>query len=354
MMTRKTAPTKYMRLALLTVSAIVTLATNPVASAQEQRPYPTSSVFEGAPLQAEQRARLESLISAPRDPRLRKKLTDQLCPPSIRRAEIVSDGVKPVLSVVENSGATEILFSRPEIDNQTGPSQFSYLVEFYPNQVLMRHSTPRYASEGAGITAAFPLDHTRGVWSEGKLGTDMLVLIPATRNCGVQAVVLCPRVYQRPDKLVRSSFAPQAARLLYSAKADGLAASTLETSDKPEAARVMASIQGNQSVTLPSQWFVVGNDNRNPAATLKHSIARQDPKTLPPFTATRLPHLIALQSRLDFGSQTSVLRTATRSTTVEISELPVRDLESVQVRNSQFTVEGGTCYLVAQWVETVL
>jgi hypothetical protein len=192
------------------------------------------------------------------------------------------------------------------------------------------------------------------VWSEGKLGTDMLVLIPSTKACGVQAVVLCPRVYQHPDRLVASSFTPRAARLLYTAKADGLAASALGTSEAPETGRVMASIQGNKNVVLPSQWFVVGNDNRNPAATIKHSIARQDPRALPPFTAMQLPHLISLQSRLDFGSQTSVLRTATRSTTVEISEFPVSNLDSVQVRNSLFTVEGGTCYLVAQWGETVL
>jgi hypothetical protein len=354
MTTRHNALRKNTTLGFLALSAITTFLTSDVGLAQEQRSYPTSSVFEGAPLQTQLRARLESLITAPRDPKLRRKLTDQLCPVSIRRAEIVGDGVKPVLSVVENSGATEILFSRPESDTQTGPSQFSYLVEFYPNQVLVRHNTPRYASEAAGIAAPFPTDHTRGVWSEGKLGTDVLVLIPSTRDCGVQAVVLCPRVYQHPDKLVPSSFTPRAARLLYTAKADGLAASTLGTSEAPEAAKVMASIQGNKNAALPSQWFVVGNDNRNPAATIKHSIARQDPKALPPFTATQLPHLIALQSRLDFGSQTSALRTATRTTTVEISEFPVSNLDSVQVRNSLFTVEGGTCYLVAQWGETVL
>jgi hypothetical protein len=161
-------------------------------------------------------------------------------------------------------------------------------------------------------------------------------------------------VYQHPDKLVASTFTPSGARWLYSAKADGLAASVLGTSEAPEAAKVMASIQGNINVALPSRWFMVGNDNRNPAATIKHLIARQDPKALPPFTAMQLPHLISLQSRIDFGSQNSVLRTATRSTTVEISELAVRDLDSVQVRNSLFTVEGGTCYLVAQWGETVL
>lgn len=342
-------------LGLLALSAIATLITSLSTLAQEQqRPYPTSSAFEAMPLQADQQARLVSLITAPRDFKLRKKITDQLCPASIRRAESLSDAVKPVLSVVENSGATEILFSRPANDSQTGPTQFSYLVEFFPNQVLVRHSTPRYSSEAAGVAAPYPIDYTRGVWTEGKLGTDMLVLIPSTRDCGVQAVVLCPRVYQHPDKLVASAFIPNAARLLYSAKADGLAASMLGTTEAPEAGKVMASIQGNKNVALPSQWFSVGSDSKNPATTIKHTIVRQDSKALPPFTAMQLPHVIALQSRLDFGSQESVLRTATRTTTVEISEFPVRDLDSVQVRNSLFTVEGGTCYLVAQWGETVL
>jgi hypothetical protein len=354
MTTRLNTPRNHLRRGLLTLVATATFAANHVALAQEQRPYPASNTFEGVSLQAEQRGRLSTLITAPRDPKLRRKITEQLCPGSIRRAEIVSDAVKPVLSVVEVSGATEILFSRPSDTTQTGPTQFSYLVEFFPNQVLVRHSTPRYISEAAGVIAPFPVDYTRGVWTEGKLGTDMLVLIPSTRDCGVQAVVLCPRVYQHPDKLVVSQFAPSAARWLYTAKADGLAAAALVTTEAPEKARVMASIQGNKNVTLPSQWFVVGNDNKNPAATIKHSIARQDPRALPPFMAMQLPHLISLQSRLDFGSQTSVLRTATRSTTIEISEFPVRNLDSVQVRNSLFTVEGGTCYLVAQWGETVL
>ena len=340
---------------LFALGMVATLATSVSTLAQEQqRAYPTSSAIEATPLQAEQHARLASLITAPRDPKLRKKITDQLCPATIRRAEIVSDSVKPVLSVVETSGAAEILFSRPANDTQTGPTQFSYLVEFFPNQVLVKHSTPRYLSEAAGVAAPYPLDYTRGVWTEGKLGTDVLVLIPSTRDCGVQAVVLCPRVYQHPDKLVTSAFTPAAARWLYTAKADGLAASMLGVSDAPEAAKVMASIQGNKNIALPSQWFAIGTDNKNPAATIKHSIARQDPKALPPFTAMRLPHLIALQSRLDFGSQSSVLRTATRSTTVEISEFPVKNLSSVQVGHTLFSVQDGTCYLVAQWGETVL
>lgn len=343
---------RQIRQSLLHITLWVTTLTTPLSLyADEPRPYPASSAIETTAISPERRARLESLITAPNDPKIRKKITDQLCPPAITRAEIVTDSVKPVLSVVENSAATEIVFSRPTSDTQTGPTQFSYLVEFFPTQVLLRHGAPRYASEAAGVIAPFPADHTRGVWTEGKLGTDMLVLIPSTRDCSTQAVVLCPRVYQHPDKLVRSSFTPTAARLLYNAKADGLAAAALGT---PEAGRVMASIQGSSAVSLPPQWFVVGNDPRNPAATVKHSTRGADGKSPPPFTPTTLPFAITLQSRLDFGTQTAVLRTATRATTVEITELPVRDLNSVQVRNSFFSVEEGTCYLVAQSIATTL
>ena len=346
---------RQIRQSLLHITLWVTTLTTPLSLyADEPRLYPASSAIETTAISPERRARLESLITAPRDPKIRRKITEQLCPPAITRAEIAADSVKPVLSVVENSAATEIVFSRPTSDTQTGPTQFSYLVEFFPTQVLLRHGTPRYASETAGVAAPFPADYTRGVWTEGKLGTDMLVLIPSTRDCSTQAVVLCPRVYQHPDKLVRSSFTPTAARLLYNAKTDGLAAAALGTPEAPEAGRVMASIQGSSAVSLPPQWFVVGNDLRNPAATIKYSTRGADGKSPPPFTPTTLPFAITLQSRLDFGTQTAVLRTATRAITVEITEFTVRDLNSVQVRNSFFSVEEGTCYLVAQSIATTL
>lgn len=339
---------------LVALSALTLLSMGDIIQAQEQRPYPSSSSIEATPLTPEQRVRLENLVTAPRDPKLRNKLTDQLCPPAVKRADVASDAVKPVLSVVENSGATEILFSRPSSEPQTGPTQFSYTVEFLANHVLLRHGNPRFASETAGVIAPYPADYTRGVWTEGKLGTDIFVLVPSTKDCAVQAVVLCPRVYQHPDKLVKSSFSPSAARLFYTAKADGLAASTPVNPQAPEAARVMASIQGNKNVTLPAQWSLIGNDIRNPAATIKHSSRGMELKSPPPFIPVTLPHVITLQSRLDFGTQTAVLRTASKSTTVEISEFPVRDLGAIQVKHSLFSVEDGLCYLVAQSNATML
>ncbi len=345
---------KTQLLGLTILSALVGLSVAPPARAQEQRPYPPRGEMDSVPLSVEQRSRLESLVMAPRDPKLRKKITDQLCAPIVKRAESVNETVKPVLSVVENSGATEIVFSRPAADSQTGPEQFSFLVEFFANQVLLRHSTPRFASESIGVAVPYPLDYTRGVWTEGKLGTDMLVLIPSTKNCAAQAVVLCPRAYQHPDKLVQSQFVPTAARWFYTAKADGLAAATISAPQGSEAGRVMASIQGNAHVTLPTQWSAIGNDARNPAATVKYSNRGPEVKTPPPFIRATLPHVITLQSRLDFGTQTAVLRTATRTTTVEISELPVRSLNSVQVGHSLFSVEDGMCYLIAQSSSTML
>jgi hypothetical protein len=62
-----------------------------------------------------------------------------------------------------------------------------------------------------------------------------------------------------------------------------------------------------------------------------------------------LPWIAALRSRLDFGREDTVLRTAFKETDFEVSEFKIEALPSIQTKNSQFSVEGGACYLVAQW-----
>ena len=53
----------------------------------------------------------------------------------------------------------------------------------------------------------------------------------------------------------------------------------------------------------------------------------------------------------DFGSETAPLKTATKRTNVEISKFRVMDKPATMIGKNSMLIEGGECYLIAQWSE---
>lgn len=328
---------------------IATTVGGSALSASAQTPYPTSSAITATPLDATKRNLLSTLLTAPPAAPIRKKTTAELCPPSIAPALVADPSAKQALTIVENSVATEILFERPSKAGETAPSRFSFLVEFSPTRVLLQHLNPRYQSEASGYSAPFLFDRTRVVWMEGKLGTDVLVFIPAVRDCGVQAVVLCPRSYVPHNSLVASHFTPIAVRELISARADGLFSPPAGVPGK-----VQATLLATNNIALPEKWFATAMGNDHPATVVKYQLPRENREKYPPFTTTSLPWLAAIESRLDFGRENESLRTSMKRLNVEISNYTIPSYAQLTVGHSEFSVEGGDCYLVAEWTETKL
>jgi hypothetical protein len=315
-----------------------------ISVAHDGLSYPSSPLITAEPLDQTRRELLHSVINAPRGKPVKPKVLEQLCPFTLIESTAREDAARESLTVVENSVATEVLFERVEGTGERAPQRFSFLVEFSLGRVLLQHSDPRFSSDAGGLSAPYPSDTSRALWSEGGLGTDMFVLIPPLKACNVQAVVLCPRSYQHPNKLVDSEFRPVAARFIVTAKADGLYTNPAGTT-----AQVMASLQGSKNVALPREWSATTVADKDPAATVRLETPRGDRSQYPSFIPMELPTVAAIRSRLDFGRRDAVLRMAFKETDIEISSFEVSALPSIQSSNSVFNVHRGACYLVTQW-----
>ena len=314
-----------------------------------QSQYPTSSAIATEPLDQARRDLLRKIIDEPLDDVKRGKALEKLCPLNVSQSPLTDEAAKRALPIVENSLATDILFERPEDPSITGPRQFSFLVEFSLTRVVLQHGSPRFPGDAPGQSVTFPIGAPRGVWLQGKLGTDMFVLVPSVRECGARAVVLCPRAYKPEDTLADSKFIPKAARVLVTAKADGVFSNPAGTT-----AKVVASIRATPNIRLPREWSNTVVGSKNPEASVKMVAPRNDRSQWPPFSPIQLPWLAAVESRNDFGTDAQVYRSSWKTTSLEISEYQVKEIPAIAVGYSEYSVEGGTCYLVAEWTASSL
>jgi len=311
--------------------------------------YPTDSLIRSEPLDQGRRELVRSLIDETLDEIKRKRVRDSLCPLDVSQSRLSDESAKRALPIVENSVVTEILFERPDEPASSAPKQFSLLVEFSLTRVLLQHSLPRFPGDAPGQSVVFPSGTSRGVWLQGKLGADIFALVPSVRECGIRAVVLCPRSFKPQDILADSGFKPKGVRVLVTAKADGVFANPVGTTGK-----VVASIRGSDTIRLPKEWSNSAVGNKEPAAAIKVIAARNDRSQWPPFSPFTLPWLAAVESRTDFGSETLVYRSSSKTTSVEISEYQVKEIPAIAVGYSEYSVEGGACYLLAEWSKSSL
>jgi hypothetical protein len=140
-----------------------------------------------------------------------------------------------------------------------------------------------------------------------------------------------------------------AARFIINAKSDGLYEPANGATGK-----VVASLQASSNIALPKGWSMTTVSAKDPAATVKFSVPTGDSSKYPAFHSMTLPWVAALRSRLDFGTETSVLRTAFKEITVEFSDFEMATLPEIRVGYSDFSVEGGHCTLVTQWAVSQL
>lgn len=333
---------KAVRAVLLPIAIVATAATS--SYADEPKQYPTSPTYIPSSLDQTRREILNTVLTSSPDQPALKKLLDRLCPFSVTRDNVKDASVQYAFTVLENSVATEVLFEKPAVEGSAEAKRFSFLVDFSVNRVLLKHSTPRFPSEAPGLSATVLPDRSRAAWIEGRLGSDIFVMIPPLRDCAVQSVILCPRSYEPKDKLVNSSFRPVAARFLVTAKADGVYSNPVGGSGK-----VVASLQASKNIPLPAQWSTTAVNEKDPAATVKYSVPLGEPSKYPPFITMTLPWVASIRSRLDFGTEAAPLRTAFKQIDVEISEFNIASIPTIQVGSSSFSVDGGSCTLVTQW-----
>jgi hypothetical protein len=268
-----------------------------------------------------------------------------LCEEKVSEAPAQDSAVKAALAIVEGEIAAEVSFEKGEAGRETEADGFSVYFEFTRQSVLFRTSLARYPSDEAGAIAPFPSRGRRVVWIEGKKGSDLLFIIPELKDCAVQAIAVCPRTYVPRGTLATTKYVPSGARFFVSTKTDGLFG--LGSSDK---GRVQASLLASSNVPLPEKWFSTDTAS-TPAATFKFSNILAEQRSPHPFTPGKIPLLGAAESRLDFGTEQSSLRTIAHRASLEVTQFDLPAGDRTVVRGAQLNIEPGACFLVTRWVE---
>jgi hypothetical protein len=182
------------------------------------------------------------------------------------------------------------------------------------------------------------------------MGADIFTLIPPARECRIQSLVVCPRRYEKIDRLVPAPYKLSGARILVNAKAEGIVAVPSGTT-----AKVMSSIQVSRNIPHPDPWFESREGERTISAAKIFKHDRLIPNLSPPFISPiTLPFSAAVESRVDMGTTAYAVRSSSKRVTIEISSIELTAKPNLIVGKSELSVDGGACYLVSQWVDEVV
>lgn len=326
----------------------MSLSTANVQSACAETPFPSSPVIEAVGLDDVRRPLLDSLIRLPAKDKERAKTREALCPEKVNSPDSATQTVKAALAVVDTSISVEVGFEKGSVGKETDAQSFSVVLEFGPKEVLIRPTVPRYGSDAAGIWVPFPFNFTRYLWIEGKKGSDLLFMIPEVEECGIQAVVICPRTYVPRTTLATTTYLPTSAKYFVTSKADGLFAV-----NPGETGKIQASVLATKGIEIPDKWFK-DDSTTTPSATMKFSTPKGETDPGPLLVTGTLPIVGSIEARLDFGKKDSVLRTVKSRSTIEIKQFDLPAGEKTTIRGAQLDIEPGACYQVTRWREQSL
>lgn len=312
--------------------------------------YPSSPTLVPSSLSPEARRDLESLVGSQLSIEDTRKIMQRICPHAITRSAVRHDALRGAITEAKVAVTTELLFEKHTTATASLVDSFSLMVEFSPTRVLLRHMRPRFPSDLAGYSAPLSSDSTRPVRIEGEMGADLFILIPPARECGMQSLVVCPRRYEKVARLIPAPYDLKKMRVLFQAKADAVVAASSESPLK-----VMVSILGSPGMALPTEWFqtVSGTKTLSALKTISHDMSGKS--VSPPFEpAGSLPISMSVESRIDIGNETSVLHAAKKRVNTEVSTIEIASKPNLLVGRSPLSIDGGQCYLLAQWSEEAL
>ncbi len=307
--------------------------------------YPSSSLLVASPLDQKRRSLLMQTFEENISPIDTKAVLEQLCPVEISKGDVPNQSLAKAVTVTKSDFAVELRFSYKGDPDKTHINSYSVHINFSPQQVFLRHSSPRFKSDATGFLVPFSRDAIQPIRLEGTLSSDMLAFVPPTRDCGVQGVVLCPRQYAHRDKLLLSPYEPTDFRALVNAKADGI----LSVEDH-SAHKIMTSIQASKNIDLPPTW----SHTKTGTTLIESSIELQGSTDAPFKPIHALPIQMAVQSQIDLGSIEEPLRSVSQTTTVEVSQFLIAERTDTRVGKSIVTIEGGECYLISSRVKEKL
>jgi hypothetical protein len=317
-----------------------------LAALDTPRPqYPSSSLLAASLLDQKRRSLLMQTFEENISPIDTKAVLEQLCPIELSKREVPNPSLAKAVTVTKSDFAVEFRFSYKGDPNKTHINSYSVHIDFSPQQVLLRHSSPRFKSHATGFLVPFARDVSRPIRLEGTLNSDMVAFVPPTRDCGVQGLMLCPRRYAHRDTLLLSPYELTDFRAIVNAKADGILSAEDNSPHK-----IMTSIQASKNIDLPPTW----SHTKTGTKLIESSIELQGSTDAPFKPIHALPIQMAVQSKVDLGSLEKPLRSVSKTTTVEVSQVLIAERTNTRVGKSLVTIEGGTCYLVSSRVKEKL
>jgi hypothetical protein len=121
--------------------------------------------------------------------------------------------------------------------------------------------------------------------------------------------------------------------------------------------KIVVSLLSSEPNPLREPWFAAASG----FGTLSKAIEWKPPRPVPNrnsdqastrFTPlSQFPSHLAVESRVDIGTEINPLRTARTRVNIEVNKTLLPRLEKIIVNRSEVTIEGGECYLITKWSE---
>jgi hypothetical protein len=151
-----------------------------LAALDTPRPqYPSSSLLAASLLDQKRRSLLMQTFEENISPIDTKAVLEQLCPIELSKREVPNPSLAKAVTVTKSDFAVEFRFSYKGDPNKTHINSYSVHIDFSPQQVLLRHSSPRFKSHATGFLVPFARDVSRPIRLEGTLNSDMVAEIPS-------------------------------------------------------------------------------------------------------------------------------------------------------------------------------
>ena len=310
-------------------------------------PYSSSSTIQAEALDSDRAKSLAEFLKRPFKNQTKAALGSSFCRPIVTQPTPSPDQIKLALALVETEITPVLSFETRPASEQEKPATVRYSIDFGIDTVTLRSSNARYQSQAAGLRVAYPHDVTRPVWFEGKGDTSILFLVPPVRDCNVQFVVACPRVYSNSRSLEGSKLSLSGVSYLTAVKADGLF-----KAPEGEEGKVFAAALASSRVKLPSSWSSenVSADSPSTSFKIRKPVDTLDSNETP--ASVSLPTVDSIEARLEFGNVSTVKRVVRSRAAAELTPFNLESSQPVRIERSDVPLSAGSCIVISRRRET--
>ena len=313
-----------------------------VQAEEQSAAYSLSSRIEAESLDPERSKTLSEFSRLPVKKQNRSAFGTSFCKSIITQPSPSPTQVKLALALVETDITPILSFENATVGEAKNPV-IHYSIDFGLDAVTLRSSNPRYPSQANGLRIAYPRDTTQPVWFEAKDDASIVFLVPPVRDCNVQFVIACPRTYSNARVLEESKLTVSGVKYLVASKADGLFKAPTGAEGK-----LVAHACASSRIKLPSPSSSQNVSTDTPSASFKIQKPLNTLDLSTPYTSVSLPFTDAIEARLEFGTQDSLMRVVRSRATVEFTEIKLESPQPIRIERSDIPLSAGSCIVISE------